>query len=75
MLGSHRPEGTPDHVVVDSDPERLLEQVRSANRGGDVHLVGGPKTIETFRALAALDKLGLLVVRSCSGTGCGSRTR
>ena len=69
VLGSHRPEGTPDHVVVDSDPERLLEQVCSANRGGDVQLVGGPKTIETFRALGALDKLGLLVVPVLFGDG------
>jgi dihydrofolate reductase len=69
VLGSHRPEGTPDHVVVESDPERLLEQVRAANRGGDVHLVGGPQTIETFRALGALDKLGLLVVPILLGDG------
>ena len=39
VLGSHRPEGTPDEVVVDSDPDALLEQIRAANRGGDVHLV------------------------------------
>ena len=69
VLGSHRPDGTPEHVVVDSDPERLLEQVRSANRGGNVHLVGGPRTIETFRALGALDKLGLLVVPVFLGAG------
>jgi dihydrofolate reductase len=69
VLGSHRPEGTPDHVVVDSDPERLLEQLREANRGGDVHLVGGPKTIETFRALGALDKLGLIVLPILLGDG------
>jgi dihydrofolate reductase len=68
VLGSHRPEGTPDHVVVESEPERLLEQVRAANRGGDVHLVGGPRTIETFRALGALDKLGCSWCRSCSAT-------
>jgi dihydrofolate reductase len=42
VLGSHRPAGTPDHVVVDDDPARLLEKLREANRGGDVHLVGGP---------------------------------
>jgi dihydrofolate reductase len=42
VLGSHRPAGTPDHVTVDSDPVRLLEKVRAANRGGDVHLIGGP---------------------------------
>lgn len=45
-LGSHRPAGTPERVVVDSDPARLLEKIRAANRGRDVHLVGGPKTIE-----------------------------
>ena len=69
VLGSHRPEGTPDHVVVDSDPERLLEQVRAANKGGDVHLVGGPRTVETYRRLGALDKLGLIVMPLLVGAG------
>ena len=69
VLGSHRPDGTPDDVVVDSDPQALLEQIREANRGGDVHLVGGPKTIETYRALGALDRLGLLVVPVFLGGG------
>ena len=36
--------------------------MRAANRGGDVHLVGGPRTIETFRQLEALDELGLIVL-------------
>ena len=62
VLGSHRPEGTPDHVVLESDPEALLGRIREANHGGDVHLVGGPRTIETFRELGALDKLGVLVL-------------
>jgi dihydrofolate reductase len=69
VLGSHRPDGTPDQVVVEGDPERLLEQVRESNRGGDVHLVGGPRTIETYRALGALDKLGLLVLPILVGDG------
>ncbi len=69
MLGSHRPQGTPDHVVVDSDPEWLLEQVRAANKGGDVHLVGGPSTVETYRRLGALDKLGLIVMPLLVGSG------
>jgi len=43
--------------------------VRASNRGGDVHLVGGPRTIETFRALGALDKLGLLVLPFLLGAG------
>jgi dihydrofolate reductase len=69
VLGSHRPEGTPDEVVVDSDPERLLEKLRAANQGRDVHLVGGPRTIETFRALGALDKLGLILLPLLLGDG------
>jgi dihydrofolate reductase len=69
VLASHRPAGTPDHVVTDSDPERLLAKLREANQGGDVHLVGGPRTIETFRALGALDKLELVVLPMLFGGG------
>ena len=69
VLGSHRPEGTPDEVVVESDPELLLEKLRAANQGRDVHLVGGPRTIETFRAVGALDKLGLIVLPLMFGAG------
>jgi dihydrofolate reductase len=69
VLGSRRPEGTPDHVVVESDPGRLLEWMREKNRGGDIHLVGGPTTMETFRGLGALDKLGLLLLPVLVGEG------
>jgi dihydrofolate reductase len=69
VLASHRPAGTPDHVVVDSDPVRLLDRIRAANQGRDVHLVGGPRTIETFRALGALDTLELLVLPLLLGGG------
>jgi dihydrofolate reductase len=69
VLGSRRPSGTPDHVVSDSDPARLLEKLRAANQGGDVHLVGGPRTIETFRALGALDELQLVVLPLLLGGG------
>jgi dihydrofolate reductase len=69
VLASQRPAGTPDHVVVDGDPARLLEQLRAANRGGDVHLVGGPRTIETFNALGALDTLELVVLPLLLGDG------
>jgi dihydrofolate reductase len=69
VLGSRRPDGTPDAVVVDDDPARLLEQVRATNRGGDVHLIGGPRTLETYRALGALDELGLIVLPILLGGG------
>jgi dihydrofolate reductase len=69
VLASHRPAGTPGHVVTDSDPARLLEKLRAANHGGDVHLVGGPRTIATFCALGALDKLELVVLPLLFGGG------
>ena len=69
VLGASRPPGTPDHVVSDGDPARLLETLGAANRGGDVHLVGGPRTIETFRALGALDTLEVVVLPVLFGAG------
>src|SRR6266496_1333270 len=41
-------------MTFPNDPARLLGKLRAANQGRDVHLVGGPRTIETFRALGAL---------------------
>jgi dihydrofolate reductase len=71
VLGSTRPPGTPDEVCFDSDPRRLLCALRDANRGGDVHLVGGPRTIETLRTLGVLDELGLIVFPFSVGEGMG----
>jgi dihydrofolate reductase len=69
VLGSDRPKGTPDHVVVDADPTRLLHVMRDATKGGDVHLVGGPQTVETYRALGALDEMRFLVLPIFTGAG------
>jgi dihydrofolate reductase len=69
VLGSRRPDGTPDHVVFEADPARLVTRLRDANIGGDVHLVGGPRTIEAIRALGALDELRLLVLPMLGGAG------
>lgn len=69
VLGSLRPAGTPDPVIIDNDPTRLLERLRASNKGGDTHLVGGPKTIETFRSLGALDEIRLLELPIFSGAG------
>jgi dihydrofolate reductase len=69
VLGSRRPEGTPDGVVIDDDATRLLDRVRRDNNGGDVHLVGGPKTIATVLALGALDQFGLMVLPILTGDG------
>lgn len=69
VLGSRRPPDAPAHVVMDDDPGRLLERLRADNHGGDVHLVGGPRTIETFRSLGALDELRLMVLPLLAGSG------
>jgi dihydrofolate reductase len=69
VLGSERPPGVPDEVVVDGDPDRLLERVREANHGGDVHLIGGPTTIETYRQRGAIDEFGLVVLPIFAGEG------
>jgi dihydrofolate reductase len=69
VLGSHRPEGSPDHVVFDADPVRLVERIRHDNRGGDVHLVGGPKTVDAVLALGALDELRVLALPMLAGDG------
>lgn len=62
-------ERAPVPIVTDSDPGALLEKVRSANQGRDVHLVGGLQTIETFLQIGGLDKLGLLVLPIFLGGG------
>src|SRR5436305_11734488 len=69
VLASERPPDTPEFVVTDSDPTRLLERLHNSNQGGNVHLVGGPRTIETYRALGALDKLGLILLPLLIGAG------
>lgn len=69
VLASDRPAGTPEDVIIDRHPVHLLEKLRESDRGGDVHLVGGPRTIETFRALGALDKLGVIVLPFMVGDG------
>ena len=69
VLASGRPEGTPDNVTLDGDPARLHEQIRTDHPDGDVHLVGGPSTIQAFHAVGALSQLGLLVLPFLVGGG------
>jgi dihydrofolate reductase len=69
VLGSQRPPGTPEHAVIDNDPARLLRRLREAGQGGDIHLVGGARTIEACRALGALDEIRLMVLPMFVGAG------
>jgi dihydrofolate reductase len=64
------PANTPDDVVVVRDgPAALVERLRSRGSDGDVHLVGGPRTIRAFHELGALDRLELLILPILLGSG------
>jgi dihydrofolate reductase len=71
LTSSPVPPGAPDGVSITAAPsaQELLERMREANLGGDVHLVGGPSTIQAFREIGALDVLELLVVPAMLGAG------
>lgn len=70
LTSSPLPAGTPEHVVTARlGPAHLLDQLRSRPSGGDVHLVGRPQTIRTFRELGALDRLELVVLPMLLGEG------
>jgi dihydrofolate reductase len=63
------PEGTPDHVTTAPTPAALLKAMETAGVTGDVHLVGGPRTMQAFREIGALAEVGLLVIPRIQGGG------
>jgi len=68
------PPGTPSHVVACGDPADLLQLMRDADFTGDVHLVGGPRTIRAFAAIGALDRLEVVVLPLLLGDGLALST-
>lgn len=57
------PAGTPNGVITSADgPAGLVQQLRSRASGGDVHLVGGPRTIQAVHQQGALDSLDVVVL-------------
>jgi dihydrofolate reductase len=56
------PAGTPDSVTAAASPADLVEQLRSSRSGGDVHLVGGPRTIQAVHECRALDSFEIVVL-------------
>lgn len=56
------PEMADPEIVFSESPDELLELMHAADFTGDVHLVGGPQTIDAFRALGALSRLGVVVL-------------
>lgn len=63
------PDGTPEHVVSAPTPEKLLELMRDADFDGDVHLVGGQRTVDAFRGIGALDNFGVVLLPILLGDG------
>ena len=50
-------------------PAGLVEQLRGAGLAGDVHVLGGSRTIQAFLELGALDQLGMVVLPVLLGKG------
>ena len=64
------PANTPADVIIARDgPAKLAGQLRSRGSDGDVHLVGGPRTIRAFQEIGALDRLEILVLPVLLGDG------
>jgi len=52
-----------------ANPAALLKAMETAGVTGDVHLVGGPRTMQAFRDIGALAEVGLLVIPRIQGGG------
>jgi dihydrofolate reductase len=64
VLTSHPlPAQTPLGVITAAGgPAGLVQQLRSRRSGGDVHLVGGPQTIQAIHEQRALDSLDVVIL-------------
>ena len=65
------PEGVPALAIAPGFEPGVSRgyRLRSRPSGGDVRLVGGPRTIRAFYELGALDRLELVVPRMLLGAG------
>jgi dihydrofolate reductase len=69
LTSSALPEGTPDHVTTAPTASELMERMAAAGISGDVHLVGGPSTMQAFREIGALAEVRLAIVPLIQGGG------
>lgn len=69
LTSSALPNDTPSDVTSAATAEELVALMESAGIGGDVHLVGGPKTMQAFREIDALAEDWLHVVPMILGSG------
>ena len=56
-------------IASQGGPAGLLKQLRDAGLAGDVQLLGGPRTIQAFLELGAIDRLGMVVLPVLLGKG------
>jgi dihydrofolate reductase len=69
LTSSALPEGTPNRVTTAPTADELIERMEAADISGDVHLVGGPRTMQAFREIDALAELRLAIVPLIQGGG------
>jgi dihydrofolate reductase len=69
LTSSPLPSGAPPGVVTEADPAALAELLRSRPSGGDVHLVGGVRTIAAFHQIGQLDRLEIVLLPIILGAG------
>jgi hypothetical protein len=55
--------------------QRVMERMQAADITRDVHLVGGPSTMQAFRAIRPIAEVGLLLVPLIHGAGCARPSR
>ncbi|MGH2871533.1 MAG: dihydrofolate reductase family protein [Solirubrobacteraceae bacterium] len=63
------PAGLPGKVVAAPTAPALLTLMRRDGEDEDIHLVGGPRTIQAFREIGALDRLEVVVLPILLGDG------
>jgi dihydrofolate reductase len=70
LTSSQLPASTPADVIAEpGGAAALAARLRSRPSGGDVHLVGGPRTIRAFQEIGELDRLGVVVLPILLGSG------
>jgi dihydrofolate reductase len=63
------PEETPDDVTAAPTAPALIDAMQAAGITGDVHLVGGPSTMQAFREIGALAEIRVHVAPIMLGGG------
>lgn len=69
LTTSPLPPHASSHVITAPSPEAMLERIRHGGLSGDVHLVGGQRTVQAFLRIGAIDSLGLVVLPTLLGEG------